>query len=343
MTLQTINDHRKINACSNSVSRVIQRFTKPHQYPPAELALPIWKLTMLRVIRPCLLLLPVIISNTHAQDSQLSLLKGQVFEAAFDGTEDVGLFPRDGDGGMYTADSLAMTRLVRGNHIKEVSIAKGAGRFGDALHFTAKTKQVLLYKASGNGIHPKDNWSGTVSVWLKLNPDLDLPVGFCDPIQITSKKWNDASFFIDFDKDLPRDFRLGVFSDYSFWNPTDTNFEAIPVAKRPMITVTNPPFTSDRWTHVIFTFDNINATDGKTSTASLYLDGKPQGSLTQPLQFTWTKTKDRPNAAVIMLGINYVGFMDNLSIWNRALSADEVHRFHVWRNTPETLHRKSAK
>ncbi|HIE96300.1 MAG TPA: LamG domain-containing protein [Planctomycetes bacterium] len=288
---------------------------------------------MLRVIWPCILLLPAIILNTHAQDSQSSVLDGQIFTAAFDGTEDVGLFPGNGDGGIYTADSLALTKLVRGNHIKEVSIAKGAGRFGDALHFTGRTKQVLLYKGSKNGVHPKDNWSGTVSVWLKLDPDKDLPAGFCDPIQITSKKWNDASFFIDFDKELPRDFRLGVFSDYKFWNPTDTGFEDVPVAKRPMVTVHKPPFASDKWTHVVFTFANINATNGRTSTASLYLNGEPQGSLNQPLKFTWNKTKDRPDGALIMLGINYVGYMDNLSIWNRALGADEVRRFYRWRDT----------
>jgi hypothetical protein len=281
---------------------------------------------------PVFLLLSVIASGNpaQAQDSQSSLLDGRIFAANFDRSEDAGLFPAGGDGKIYTADSLGLNSILPGNHINEVRIAKGAGRFGDALQFTAKTRQVLLFKGSANGIHPQDNWSGTVSVWMKLNPDMDLPPGFCDPIQITSKKWNDASFFIDFDKELPRDFRLGVFSDYDFWNPNDTKFEDVPVTARPMITVAKPPFDSDDWTHVVFTFRKINSDDGM-STATLYLNGESQGSLSQPLQFTWTKTESRPDAAIIMLGINYVGFMDNLSIWDRALSADEVRRFHDWR------------
>ena len=28
------------------------------------------------------------------------------------------------------------------------------------------------------------NWSATVSVWLRLDPDKDLEPGYCDPVQI---------------------------------------------------------------------------------------------------------------------------------------------------------------
>ena len=289
---------------------------------------------MSRVFSFCLLLHAVVPgTNGHAQESQSSFLDGQIFAADFDGTEEARLFPAAGDGNIYTADSLAFEDIAAGNHIKEVRIAKNAGRYGDALQFTAKTRQVLLYKASTNGIHPQDDWSGTVSVWMKLDPNTDLPPGFCDPIQITSKKWNDASFFIDFDKELPRDFRLGVFSDYDFWNPKNTKLEDIPPTERPMIAVTEAPFSRNKWTHVLFTFSSINSTHKSTSSATLYLNGERKGSLSQPLRFTWTRTKGRPDGAFIMLGINYVGYMDGLSIWNRALSADEVRRFYKWRNT----------
>lgn len=295
---------------------------------------------MSRIVTFCLLLHPFLTTlSGHAQESKSSLLEGQIFAADFDGTEDARVFPTDGDGKIYTADSLALKDIVVGNHIREVRIATNAGRSGDALQFAAKTRQVLLYKASQNGIHPQDDWSGTVSVWMKLNPDNDLPAGFCDPIQITARKWNDASFFIDFDKELPRDFRLGVFSDYAFWNPNDTKFEDIPPAAKPMITVTDPPFSSDKWTHVVFTFSGINTARKNSSSASLYLNGDLQGSMQRPLQFTWTRTEDRPDAAIIMLGINYVGYMDNLSIWNRALSADEVGRLHKLQDSPASARR----
>lgn len=269
-------------------------------------------------------------SAAMAQTNGSSLTNGKIFEVSFESSEDVGLFSGNGDGWIYTADSMAMKTIKKGNHIKAVKIAKGAGRFGDALHFTAKTKQVLVYKGTQNEFQPKDNWAGTVSVWLKLDPDKDLPSGFCDPLQITSKKWNDASFFIDFDKTLPRDFRLGVFSDYKFWNPTNTPFEKIPLAQRPMVTVKKPPFASDKWTHVVFTFANVNSTTNRPSLANLYLDGKIQGSINRPLKLTWDKTQARPDGALIMLGINYVGYMDELGLWRRALSSDEVQQLYKW-------------
>jgi len=316
----------KIRKCRSSrTTRALECHT-----PSAGPTVHYWILTMRRVIPVCLLL-PAILAGTraHSQEPRPALLDGRFFAADFDGTEDAGLFPANGDGHVYTADSLAIRKIKRGNHIENVHIAKGAGYTGDALYFAAKTTQVLFFKASANGIQPRDNWAGTVSVWLKLNPDTDLPAGFCDPIQITSKKWNDASFFIDFDRQLPRDFRLGVFSDYGFWNPMDVKFEDVPVTERPMITVKKPSFTKDAWTHVVFTFGNINSAQGTASAASLYLNGEPQGGLHQPMHFTWNKTDDRPDAAIIMLGIGYVGYLDNLSIWDRALSADEVRKFHT--------------
>ena len=77
---------------------------------------------------------------------------------------------------------------------------------------------------------PKD-WSGTVSFWLRLDPDKDLEPGYADPIQITDKKWDDASFFVDFTKDdKPRHFRLGIYSDLKVWNPKGLNFDTMPTA-----------------------------------------------------------------------------------------------------------------
>ena len=56
----------------------------------------------------------------------------------------------------------------------------------------------------------------------------DLKPGFCDPIQITDKAYNDSAIWADFTKDdKPRHFRLGVFGALKSWNPenlpTDRN------------------------------------------------------------------------------------------------------------------------
>jgi len=89
--------------------------------------------------------------------------------------------------------------------------------------------------------------------------------------------------------------------------------------ERPLVTVTRPPFSRERWTHVVFTFANFN-TGKKDGTATLYLDGKPQGSVS-----AWQQTLSwEPAQTIAMLGIGYTGLFDELAFFNRALTADEV-------------------
>jgi hypothetical protein len=268
-------------------------------------------------------LLLTIGSVAHGQTEQSAgkvdvekILASLHFHAPFDGSADAKRFA--GDGRIRTADSLRRERITVGMQVPGVSIASGEGRFGDCLRFTQKTDQVLLF--AGNEMHHSaKDWSGTVSLWMRLSPDQDLPEGYCDPLQITHVDWNDGSLFIDFDKDLPRDFRLGVFSDLTHWNPQKIAWDQWPVDQRPMITVKRPPFSKQRWTHVAFTFERINAVDGGDSRATLYLDGKAVGGLKQPLKFSWD-----PEKAVILLGVYYVGDLDDLMIFDRALNPAEV-------------------
>ncbi len=258
-------------------------------------------------------------ASEPTKSSKLNL-PGMTFYASFDDVTDANL--STGDGFIQTAQSLKREHVMPNEQIDSVTIAKGEGKYGDALKFGAKTKEVLFYEGIESSYQPK-NWSGTVSVWMKLDPDQDLEPGFCDPIQISERAWNDGSFFIDFDKELPRDFRLGAFSDFKFWNPDNRPFEQLSTEERPMVTVEEPPFRADKWTHVCFTWQNINSTDDSPATASLFLDGELQGSITRPMQYTWDEEK-----VAIMLGINYIGLMDELIICDRAISADKVRSIY---------------
>lgn len=255
------------------------------------------------------------IIGAHAAE-KIELASTLIFHVSFDGTCDANL--SSGSGSIQTAETLARKRVRPKNHRDDVAIAPGAGRYGDALRFAGTSKQVLFYKGNETGFRER-NWSGTISFWLKLDPNKDLPAGYCDPLLITEKKWNDAAFFVDFDKELPRDVRLGVFSDHQRWNPDNIPFEKIPVDKRPMVAVKQPPFASDSWTHVLFTYQNVNPTDASNGTAALYLNGELKGSLQQPMHFTWNASE-----AAIMIGIQYIGLFDDLAIFDRSLTADEI-------------------
>lgn len=255
-------------------------------------------------------------ATVQAQANRKSLLDALHFHASFDGDADAKL--ARGDGRVFTAESLERKQVKPGITRADVTIVKGAGKYGDCLRFADKAKPVICYAGEAMHYQPKD-WSGTVSMWMRLNPDADLKPGYCDPLQITQFAWNNGAFFVDFDKDLPRDFRLGVFSDLTFWNPKNVAWEAWPIEKRPMVTVKKPPFTRDAWTHVLFTFSGVNDSNNRPGKATLYINGQTQGMLEQPLQFTW----DVKNAA-IMLGIEYIGDIDELMIFRRDLNADEV-------------------
>lgn len=237
------------------------------------------------------------------------------FVAEFDDSLDANVSASDPS--IYTAESTQRKNPVAGNQISEVAL-DNKGKFGKALKFSAKTKDVLFYSGREIGYRKKD-WQGTVSFWMKLDPNKDLEPGYCDPIQITQRAWNDAAFFVDFDKELPRSFRLGVFPDLATWNPHGTDLEQIPPAQLPLVTVENPPFGSNRWTHVCFTWKNINASADQPSVATLYLDGKIQGTIERPLRFTWN-----PDQAAIMLGLNYIGLIDRLTIFESALGAEQI-------------------
>lgn len=90
-----------------------------------------------------------------------------------------------------------------------------------------------------------------MSFWLQLDPTTDLEPGFCDPIQITDSAYNDAAIWVDFTKDNPRDFRLGIIGDLKSWNPDNTPPDMNPEFERRLIKVTQPPFARGKWTHVL--------------------------------------------------------------------------------------------
>ena len=128
--------------------------------------------------------------------------------------------------------------------------------------------------------------------------------------------------FVEFEKratGIP--FRLGVYADKSVWNPTGRKFSDIPAEERPLTTVEKPPFAAGKWTHVAFAFEKFN-TGRNEGLATLYLDGKKVGEITARTQtFTWD-----PKRASFMLGLSYVGMMDDRAVFDRVLNQEEINR-----------------
>ncbi len=256
------------------------------------------------------------VTLAHAADS--SLESALTFYASFDSGTDADL--AKGDKRLFT---LVDKQPKAGNHTEGMTLlAKGKGLSGGALHFTKRKAKWLLYDGAKNFHFAEKNWSGTVSFWLKVDPVNELDPGYVDPIQITPNTWNDASFFVDFNKDgNPRAFRLGAFADRAVWNPTK---KEVPEPQRPLVPAKSHPFSKDKWTHVAFTWERFN-TGKKDGVAMLYLNGKKEGSITGwNQQFSWGGKEHR-----VLIGLNYMGLFDELACFNRALSAKEIKRIHT--------------
>jgi len=253
-----------------------------------------------------------------SQSARSGIRASLTFHASFDGGADAGYAL--GDRRIYTAPSFskrdaAQPGLGAGNI---VVLAKGQGRFGDAIWFNQKPAPLVFFKAAKNISYRTNNWSGTVSFWLNADP-AELAPGFCDPIQITPRAWNDACFFVEFEKREDVPFRLGVYADYKVWNPGNRRWDDIAFVDKPLIGAAGQAFGKARWTHVVFTFDHFN-TGRPDGVAKLYLDGIYQGALSPRVQtFTWD-----PSKTLVAIGASYIGLVDELSIFDRALSPDEI-------------------
>ena len=222
-----------------------------------------------------------------------------------------------GNSQLYTAPAYNLLDQARpGLHSEVITIAKGVGLFGDALHFQSKEKPSIFYQAANNFTYSESDWNGTISLWLQVDPENELAPGYTDPIQITDSGYNDAAFWVDFSDKNPRSFRMGVYGDLKVWNPDNIGPDKYPGFLKRLLPAEDRPFGSNVWTHVAVTFSGINTGKGQ---ADFYINGKHQGSREIEEPFTWELAKSK-----IFLGLNYVGKLDEVALFNRALSPTEV-------------------
>ncbi len=251
-----------------------------------------------------------------------SLREALVFHASFDREADAD-FAR-GDRRVFTAagrsaaqrDAAAPGLPTDGR----VRIAPGEGRHGGALEFTAKIAEQVFYRGGDNLGFKPGRWHGAVSFWLRLDPDRDLEPGYCDPVQFVGQAWQEGNLFVEFSKDhTPRHFRFVIMAVTRFWNPENKKWEEMPDHERPMVSIKEPAFRRDRWTHVLVTFANINSGE-KDGRGTLYLDGVKQGRFDGwNHTFNWDVSK-----SALTVGLAYNGFIDDLAVFDRELTDAEA-------------------
>jgi len=254
------------------------------------------------------------ISAVAAEGLKQSLLLHASFDKGLDAD-----FAK-GDSKLYHSPSGSRSRATAGLPDENLVLhTKDAGRFGQGLRFTKKMKPVVFFQGDKNLGYNTNSWSASCSFWLRLDPDKDLEPGYCDPLQFVAQAWGEGNMFVEFSKDhTPRHFRYAILSVTKHWNPNNRGWEEIPEAERPMVPVHKAPFSREEWTHVVFTFSNINS-GKKNSVGKLYLNGKSQGSFEREHVFNWDVSK-----SALTIGLNYVGDFDDLAVFSAVLSDDQV-------------------
>ncbi|MCK8520083.1 LamG domain-containing protein [Aquimarina sp. D1M17] len=260
--------------------------------------------------------------------SQSKILKDDIiFYSSFNGKTmaDIAI----GDAKIYTAENYKKgVQAIAGLNDPNISLAKNKGVSGDALHFSRAKTSAVFYKADKNVGYNTQSWSGTISFWLQLDANRDLAPGYCDPICVTDVRYNDAAIWVDFTDHNPRKFRLGALGDLNVWNPENKD-DPSKWEKR-TVTVNLPPFEKGIWTHVAITFSEVNT---NRSVFKLYLNGKLQGdvkNINDP--FTWEEEHGK-----IMLGLGYIGLMDELTVFNKPLNSEEILSVYELKNGIHTL------
>lgn len=198
------------------------------------------------------------------------------------------------------------------------------GRWGQAISFNTDWDPIVFYRAKENIAYSQADWAGTFSFWLRIKPDEELADGYSDPLIVTDKNWDDASLYVDFTQDdRPRHFRFAAFPDKTSWNPEGLAWEAVEPASRPMIDLAETPFHEENWTHVAFSFQHFNAASDNGILIG-YLNGKEVGRLDdRPFTINWDTER-----TLLAIGRHYTGAIDELAIFNRMLTSEEIDQLY---------------
>jgi len=194
---------------------------------------------------------------------------------------------------------------VAGGCLEPVGVLPGNGR--------------ILFPAKGNIAFKKGGWSGAASCWVNFDPNTMLKTTFCDPLQITQKGANNGGIWFDYNNAKPRDMRMGVFPAVPEGKPGIK--EEDPAA--PLVRIPKIGFKSGDWHHVVLNWKNFD-TGKPDAHAELYIDGKKIGEVTdRAIAMDWDIDK-----AGIYFAINYIGLLDELALFNRALTVEEIGALH---------------
>jgi hypothetical protein len=262
--------------------------------------------------------LAAFMTMTELRADEASLRKAVTFYASFDES----LTPDVGHGVLGTRKNheteVGKFVFEKGYDSSVFRVAKGKGIAGggclEAVDVLPRNGRVF-FPVAGNLPFKKGGWSGALSVWVNTDPNTLLKTKFCDPIQITQNGANNGGIWFDFNDAKPRDLRMGAFpAVLAGGTPMKEDDPQAPMVRVPKI-----GFRVGDWHHVVLSWSNFD-TGRPDAAASLYIDGKKLGDVKdRAIAMDWDADK-----AGVYVAVNYIGLLDELALFDRALTAEEV-------------------
>ncbi|MFT5524814.1 MAG: hypothetical protein ACI9G1_003919 [Pirellulaceae bacterium] len=195
-------------------------------------------------------------------------------------------------------------------------VAGGALRAVDILPRRGR----LFYPAAKNLAFNRNGWSGAVSMWLNTDPNTIFKSPYCDPVQITQKGAHDGGIWLDFPDVKPRDMRMGIY--HALQDGEKAVKELDP--KAPLVHLRRVPFKVGQWHHVVISWSNFDSSKGD-ALAQLFVDGRLIGEMKdREIAMNWEIEKTG-----IYIAVSYIGHFDELAVFNRALTANEISKLHA--------------
>ena len=200
-----------------------------------------------------------------------------------------------------------------------------SGRFGGAMVFSARdhgwAEDECTFASRDNFPFREDaGFDGTVSMWVKGDPDAELSPDYPVDLFHVSRHAADASYYLDLTRPndwrygCPRKLRFGFYND----SPAQDMFQ-----EGQLIVVGDLNWNDGNWHHVVATWKNSNSGESNGK-AVVYIDGQMRGWMEgYKHHFAWN-----PDQVTIGLGQRYVGAIDEFVILDQALTAEQVAALH---------------
>lgn len=196
-------------------------------------------------------------------------------------------------------------------------IAREKGRHGGALECrdVLPRNGRIFFPARGNLAYRPAGWGGAISFWLNTDPNEALKTRFCDPVQITHKGAGNGAIWVDFNDAAPRDLRMGVFPAV----PESEQGIAESDPQAPLVRVPAVDFRAGDWHHVVVNWSNFD-TGRPDAEAALTIDGRRMGEVCgRALAMDWDL-----DSVGIYVGVNLIGLLDELALFGRPLTEEEI-------------------